>query len=80
MGTVWEHSEVIFSYFPTPFLISAAALTVLHYTLLSPMRAEPSGQSGVGAGFLRVLRFPRPKPLIPPTSPSSSQFKNIREK
>jgi hypothetical protein len=29
------------------------------------------GQSGVGAGFLRVLRFPLPKPFIPPTSPSS---------
>jgi hypothetical protein len=37
------------------------------------------GQSGVGAGFLRVLRFPLPKPFIPPTS-SSSQFKNIRKK
>jgi hypothetical protein len=29
------------------------------------------GQSGVGAGFLRLLRFPLPKPFIPPTSPSS---------
>jgi hypothetical protein len=29
-----------------------------------------------GTGF----RFPLPKPFIPPTSPSSSQFKNIREK
>jgi hypothetical protein len=28
------------------------------------------GQIGVGAGFLRVLRFPLPKPFIPPTSPS----------
>jgi hypothetical protein len=27
------------------------------------------GQSGVGAGFLRVLRFPLP--FIPPNSPSS---------
>jgi hypothetical protein len=27
------------------------------------------GQSGVGAGFLRVLRFPLPI-LIPPNSPS----------
>jgi hypothetical protein len=27
------------------------------------------GQSGVGAGFLRVLRFPLP--VIPPNSPSS---------
>jgi hypothetical protein len=27
------------------------------------------GQSGIGAGFLRVLRFPLP--LIPPNSPSS---------
>jgi hypothetical protein len=26
------------------------------------------GQSGVGGGFLRVLRFPLPKPFIPPTS------------
>jgi hypothetical protein len=25
------------------------------------------------AGFLRVLRFPLPKPFIPPTSPLSSQ-------
>jgi hypothetical protein len=31
------------------------------------------GQSGVGAGFLRVLRVPLPKPSIPPTSPPSSQ-------
>jgi hypothetical protein len=30
-------------------------------------------QSYVGAGLLRVLRFPLPKPFIPPTSPSSSQ-------
>jgi hypothetical protein len=30
------------------------------------------GQSDVGASFLRVLRFPLPKPFIPPTSPSSS--------
>jgi hypothetical protein len=29
------------------------------------------GQSGAGAGFLRVLRFPLPKPFIPSTSPSS---------
>jgi hypothetical protein len=29
------------------------------------------GQSGVGTGFLRVLRFPLPKPFIPPTSSSS---------
>jgi hypothetical protein len=29
------------------------------------------GQSVVGAGFLRVLRFPLPKPFNPPTSPSS---------
>jgi hypothetical protein len=29
------------------------------------------GQSGVGAGFLRVLGFKLPKPVIPPTSPSS---------
>jgi hypothetical protein len=29
------------------------------------------GQSGVAAGFLRVLRFLLPKPFIPPTSPSS---------
>jgi hypothetical protein len=29
------------------------------------------GQSGVGTGFLLVLRFPLPKPFIPPTSPSS---------
>jgi hypothetical protein len=28
-------------------------------------------QSGAGAGFLRVLLFPLPKPFIPPTSPSS---------
>jgi hypothetical protein len=28
-----------------------------------------SGQSGIGAGFLRVLRFPLP--IIPPISPSS---------
>jgi hypothetical protein len=27
------------------------------------------GQSGIGAGFLRVLRFPLP--IIPPVSPSS---------
>jgi hypothetical protein len=27
------------------------------------------GQSGTGAGFLRVLRFP--PPIIPPISPSS---------
>jgi hypothetical protein len=27
------------------------------------------GQSGIGAGFLRVLRFPLP--IIPPNSPSS---------
>jgi hypothetical protein len=27
------------------------------------------GQSGIGAGFLRVLRFPLP--IIPPISPSS---------
>jgi hypothetical protein len=30
------------------------------------------GESGVGAGFLRVLRFPLPKPFISPSSPSSS--------
>jgi hypothetical protein len=29
------------------------------------------GQSGVVAGFLRVLRFPLPKPFILPTSPLS---------
>jgi hypothetical protein len=29
------------------------------------------GQSGVKAAFLRELRFPLPKPFIPPTSPSS---------
>jgi hypothetical protein len=29
------------------------------------------GQNGAGAGFLRVLRFPLPKPFIPSTSPSS---------
>jgi hypothetical protein len=29
------------------------------------------GESGVGAGFLRVLRFPLPKPFILRTSPSS---------
>jgi hypothetical protein len=29
------------------------------------------GQSGAGAGFLRVLRFPLPI-LIPPTAPHSS--------
>jgi hypothetical protein len=29
------------------------------------------GQSGIGAGFLRVLRFPLPI-LIPPTAPHSS--------
>jgi hypothetical protein len=29
-------------------------------------------QSGVGAGFLRVLRFPLPKSFIPPTSSSQS--------
>jgi hypothetical protein len=28
------------------------------------------GQNGAGAGFLRVIRFPLPKPFIP-TSPSS---------
>jgi hypothetical protein len=38
------------------------------------------GQSGVGAGFLRVLRFPLPKPYIPPTSPSSPQFKKYKRK
>jgi hypothetical protein len=36
-------------------------------------RVWQSGQSGVGAGFLEVLRFHLPKPSIPPTSPSSSQ-------
>jgi hypothetical protein len=30
-----------------------------------------SGKSGVGTGFLRVLRFPLPEPFILPTSPSS---------
>jgi hypothetical protein len=29
--------------------------------------------SEVGAGFLRVLRFPLLKPFIPPTSPSSQE-------
>jgi hypothetical protein len=33
-----------------------------------------------GAGFLRVLRFPLPKSLIPPTSPSTSQFKKYKRK
>jgi hypothetical protein len=28
-------------------------------------------QSGVGEGFLRVLRFPLPKAFVPPTSPST---------
>jgi hypothetical protein len=31
------------------------------------------GQSGTGAGFLRVLRFPLPI-LIPPTNPHSSSI------
>jgi hypothetical protein len=31
------------------------------------------GQSGTGAGFLRVLRFPR-RILIPPTDPNSSSI------
>jgi hypothetical protein len=30
-----------------------------------------SEQGGVGAGFLRILRFPLPKPFTPPTSQSS---------
>jgi hypothetical protein len=38
------------------------------------------GQSGVGADFLRVFLFPLPKPFIPPTSPSSSQLKSVKEK
>jgi hypothetical protein len=29
------------------------------------------GQRGAGVGFLRVLRFPLPKPFIPPNSLSS---------
>jgi hypothetical protein len=32
-----------------------------------------SGQSGTGAGFLRVLRFPLPN-FIPPTAPHSSSI------
>jgi hypothetical protein len=31
------------------------------------------GKNGVGASFLRIVRFPLPKPFIPPTFPSSSQ-------
>jgi hypothetical protein len=31
------------------------------------------GQSGIGAGFLRILRFPLPI-LIPPTAPHSSSI------
>jgi hypothetical protein len=30
------------------------------------------GQNGVGVGFLRVLRFPLPKPFILPSSSSQS--------
>jgi hypothetical protein len=36
------------------------------------------GQSGAGAGFLRVLRFPLPS-LIPPTAPHSSGAGTIRQ-
>jgi hypothetical protein len=37
------------------------------------LRGICSGQSGTGAGHLRVLRFPLPI-LIPPTAPHSSSF------
>jgi hypothetical protein len=33
-----------------------------------------------GQVFSEYFGFPLPKPFIPPTSPPSSQFKNIREK
>jgi hypothetical protein len=33
-----------------------------------------------GQVFSKYFGFPRQKPCIPPTSPSSSQLKNIREK
>jgi hypothetical protein len=37
------------------------------------LRGVCSGKSGIGAGFLRVLRFPLPI-LIPPTAPHSSSI------
>jgi hypothetical protein len=36
------------------------------------------GQSGVGTGFLLVLRFLLPKPFIPPTSPSSQSLGQVQ--
>jgi hypothetical protein len=36
------------------------------------------GQSGAGAGFLRVLRFPPPI-FIPPNSPSSQSFGSVAD-
>jgi hypothetical protein len=62
-----------------PLLVSHSRLFLLNQ---ASHRGRPSsrpglasgtcgGQSVVGAGFLRVFRVPLPKPLIPPTSPSS---------
>jgi hypothetical protein len=36
------------------------------------------GQSGAGAGFLRILWFPLPKSFIPPTSPFSQSPGAVR--
>jgi hypothetical protein len=53
-------------------------------TVAAPVRAQVrscgicSGQSGAGAGFLRVFRFPLPV-LIPPTAPHSSSSRFFGE-
>jgi hypothetical protein len=49
--------------------VSCWLLTAAAHVQVQAACGVCGGQSGIGAGFLRVLRFPLP--IIPPISPSS---------
>jgi hypothetical protein len=71
-------STILFrSFFPTKMIGRAVAKAVSRRLPTAAARVRVrracgvcGGQSGGGAGFLRVLRFPLPT-IIPPVSPSS---------